>query len=138
VELARRAVPESRFFLADLYDLPWGEFGGSFDVVLSLEVIEHLYYPRRLLKAAARALRPGGTFILSTPYHGYFKNLATSLLNRWDARFSVRDDGWHIKFFSPRTLRRLVEEESFVDLRFRYGGRLPLFWKSMVCRGRKP
>jgi len=138
VAIARRDVPKGCFYIADIYDLPWSELEERFDVVLAMEVIEHLYYPRWLLRAAARCLRRGGTLILSAPYHGYLKNLATSLLGRWDEHFNIREDGWHIKFFSPRTLRRLVEEEGFVDLCFRYGGRLPLFWKSMVCRSRKP
>jgi 2-polyprenyl-3-methyl-5-hydroxy-6-metoxy-1,4-benzoquinol methylase len=134
---ARRRVPEGRFLVADVYDLPWNELEGRFDVVLALEVIEHLYYPRRLLQAADRCLKPGGALILSTPYHGYAKNLATSILDRWDHHFNIREDGWHIKFFSPRTLRSLVDKGGFVDVRFRYGGRLPLFWKSMVCVAQK-
>jgi len=138
VEIARRNVPEARFLTADINDFPWETLREHFDIVMSLEVIEHLYYPRRLLSAAALCLRPGGVLILSTPYHGYLKNLALSLLGLWDRHFGVHDDGWHIKFFSPRTLRRLVEEAGFADLEFRFGGRLPLLWKSMVCRGRKP
>ena len=138
VEMARRAVPKGKFYVASVYDLPWTELDQRFDFVLALEVIEHLYYPRRLIKAASRCLRPGGTFIMSTPYHGYAKNLAISILNIWDDHFNIFDDGWHIKFFSPRTLRRLVEEENFVDIRFIYSGRLPFFWKSMACSAKKP
>ncbi|HBL25193.1 MAG TPA: SAM-dependent methyltransferase [Deltaproteobacteria bacterium] len=134
---AQRHVPEGCFHVADVYDLPCSVLEGKFDVVIALEVIEHLYHPGRLLQAADGCLRPGGTLILSTPYHGYAKNLSISILGRWDAHFNTREDGWHIKFFSPRTLRSLIENEGFVDIRFRYGGRLPFFWKSMACRARK-
>jgi 2-polyprenyl-3-methyl-5-hydroxy-6-metoxy-1,4-benzoquinol methylase len=138
VEIARHAVPGGRFIVADVYDIPWAELENAFDVVLAMEVIEHLYYPRRLLRAAHRCLHQGGMFILSTPYHGYAKNLATAILDKWDNHFNIFEDGWHIKFFSPRTLCRLIEDEGFVDTRFHFGGRVPFFWKSMVCCCLKP
>ena len=40
---------------------------GSFDVVVSLECIEHLLDPDALLEEAKRLLRPGGAIVLSTP-----------------------------------------------------------------------
>jgi len=32
-----------------------------------------------------RLLKPGGRLVLTTPYHGYVKNLAIAVLGRWDA-----------------------------------------------------
>jgi SAM-dependent methyltransferase len=40
---------------------------GSFDVVYSTEVIEHVEGHRNFITQAARVLRPGGSFILTTP-----------------------------------------------------------------------
>ncbi|MFP5318258.1 MAG: class I SAM-dependent methyltransferase [Acidimicrobiia bacterium] len=40
---------------------------GSFDVVVSLECIEHLLDPDALLEEAKRLLKPGGRLVLSTP-----------------------------------------------------------------------
>ncbi len=125
------------FICSDIYNLPWNEIDEKFDVTISIEVIEHLYYPRSLIQAALRSLKPGGTFVLSTPYHGYLKNLFLSLLNKWDNHFNVLEDGWHIKFFSTYTLRKLLYEEGFIDIEFCFGGRLPFLWKSMICRASK-
>jgi len=59
-------------------------------------VIEHLFLPRALLRFAAKVLKPSGSLILSTPYHGYLKNLALALTGKLDKHFTVLWDGGHI------------------------------------------
>lgn len=44
--------------------------GERFDVVVSLQVIEHLYHPERMLESVRTLLAPGGRFILTTPNLG--------------------------------------------------------------------
>lgn len=55
-----------------------------FDVVISTEVIEHLYSPHLLPHYARSVLKDAGHLIVTTPYHGYWKNLALSLTDHWD------------------------------------------------------
>jgi 2-polyprenyl-6-hydroxyphenyl methylase / 3-demethylubiquinone-9 3-methyltransferase len=43
------------------------DIGGSFDLVTSMEVIEHVADPAAFLKSLAERLAPGGLLILSTP-----------------------------------------------------------------------
>ena len=38
-----------------------------FDVIYSKSVIEHFYYPEKILKEAYRVLKPGGIIITLTP-----------------------------------------------------------------------
>jgi len=108
-----------------------------FDAVVSTEVIEHMYHPRGLLDVAFSILRPRGLLLLTTPYHGYLKNLAIALSGRFDNHVNPLWDGGHIKFFSRRTLAALVSVSGFTDVSFSYFGRAPLLWKSMVCMARK-
>ena len=110
---------------------------GTFDLVVSSDVIEHLYRPADLIETAVRLLRPGGVLIVGTPYHGYGKNLAIALLGKWDEHHGVHWEGGHIKFFSVRTLTHLVTSSGFTDARFRYYGRAPWFWKNMICVAHK-
>lgn len=104
-----------------------------FDLVVSSDVIEHLYRPAVLIEAAAELLKPGGYLIVGTPYHGYLKNLAISVADKWDSHHGVDWDGGHIKFFSIRTLGDLVARHGFHDLKFHCRGRFPGLWKHMIC-----
>lgn len=64
---AEKGVANVRFVNADGTALPFSN--GSFDLVLSHSVIEHVANPLAYLKEAARVLAPGGVILLSTaPY----------------------------------------------------------------------
>lgn len=115
-----------------------GTFGSGWDVVIATEVIEHLYAPRDFVRQAHRLLRPGGVLILSTPYHGYLKNLALAVSGALEHHFTALWDGGHIKFWSYRTLKQLLAEFGFGQFSFFGAGRLPGLWKSMVVVAHKP
>ncbi len=81
IALARSAYPKGRFEVISAEDSLLEVLQEEpFDLVVSTEVIEHLYSPRAYIKSCFEALRPGGRFICTTPYHGYLKNLAISLV----------------------------------------------------------
>jgi 2-polyprenyl-3-methyl-5-hydroxy-6-metoxy-1,4-benzoquinol methylase len=140
IHIAREAFPEVQFALGDVEeDLSPDPFQAeSFDVVVSTEVVEHLYRPRRLVQNAFQLLKPSGHFIVSTPYHGWLKNVVLALSGKMDNHFTALWDGGHIKFWSRETLSRLLTEKGFTDLRFVGTGRVPYIWKSMILIARKP
>lgn len=132
VLFARETFPETSFIQSSIYDLPFSELEGKFDIVLSADVIEHLLYPRELIQAAKKCLKPGGRIIITTPYHGYWKNVILAILGKMDQHFNPLWDGGHVKFFSVRTLTQLLEEEGCGQIEFRFAGRFPYFWKAML------
>lgn len=134
---ANAVYPELRLETGSAYDSLSDEYG-QFPVVLSLEVVEHVYSPRVYARTAFDLLQEGGLAILSTPYHGYWKNLAMALAGKMDAHFTALWDHGHIKFWSMRTLSELLSEAGFVDIRFKRVGRVPLIAKSMIAVARKP
>ena len=141
IEKAKETFPHGRFFQHDINDPLPDDLKGSFDVVVSLEVIEHLFFPRNLFIRSREALcSDEGMLILSTPYHGYLKNLTLALSNKFDQHWHPNVDFGHIKFFSVKTLKDLCEEMGFSVLRVHRVGR-PLSWlaKSMIfvchCHG---
>jgi 2-polyprenyl-3-methyl-5-hydroxy-6-metoxy-1,4-benzoquinol methylase len=136
IQIARRAYPGVEFVGA-LIDHELGTKLGQFDLVISSDVIEHLYRPADLLEAAFSLLKPGGQLLLGTPYHGYWKNLVLAATGKMESHFSALHDGGHIKFFSVKTLSSLIRSNGFTDLNFTFYGRAPLLWKNMICRARK-
>jgi 2-polyprenyl-3-methyl-5-hydroxy-6-metoxy-1,4-benzoquinol methylase len=133
---ARKAFPICRFEVGSAYDDLVGRFG-RFQLVVSLEVVEHLFDPRKFAQNIHDVLEPGGTAVISTPYHGYLKNLALAVTGKMDGHFTALWDGGHIKFFSIRTLRTLLSEAGFRQIRFIRVGRVPPLAKSMVAVVRK-
>jgi 2-polyprenyl-6-hydroxyphenyl methylase/3-demethylubiquinone-9 3-methyltransferase len=136
---ARREVRGARFERLEIGRDLLGSLGEApFDLVISTEVVEHLFQPRVWAEACYTALRPGGRFICSTPYHGYLKNLAIAASGHWDRHHHTLRAVGHIKFFSRATLTRLLSDAGFHALRFRGAGRIPWLWKSMVMGARRP
>lgn len=138
LEFAQRAHPDIRFFQHDVLNPLPSEHEGTYDSVVSLEVIEHLLLPRQLLKNAYNALRPGGVLIVSTPFHGYFKNVALALTNHFDEHWHPLRDFGHVKFFSRKTLSALIQEVGFSVTDFIRVGRIPAFACSMIVVATKP
>jgi 2-polyprenyl-3-methyl-5-hydroxy-6-metoxy-1,4-benzoquinol methylase len=108
-----------------------------FDAVVATEVVEHLFAPHQLPAFAAAVLNPGGHLIVTTPYHGYLKNLALSVCDAWDKHHTALWHGGHIKFFSRATLSRLLAEGGLRVVGFEGLGRVPWLWKSMLLVARK-
>ena len=119
------------FYNISCYDNP-NQINQKFDLIISTEVIEHLYYPSKLIEFSKKLLKPKGIFILTTPYHGYLKNLAISIINGWDKHFTVDWDGGHIKFWSIKTLNHLLIRHDFNILSNIGVGRLPFLWKGLI------
>jgi len=137
IALAKRHYPDVEFSLDSTETELAGRYG-RFPFVLSLEVIEHIFAPRVFARRAYDLLLPGGTAIISTPYNGYLKNLALALMGQMDRHFTALWDNGHIKFWSRQTLRALLEEAGFRELRFWRVGRIPPLAKSMIVAARKP
>lgn len=139
VEIARRTYPQGRFeVMAADEKLLFGLNCQPFDIVISTEVLEHVYDPHTFARGCYDALRPGGRFICSTPYHGYLKNLALSLSNQWDQHANPLWHGGHIKFWSRKTISQLLTDTGFTNLQFRTAGRIPLLWMTMLMSGDRP
>ncbi|MDA3924609.1 MAG: class I SAM-dependent methyltransferase [Kiritimatiellae bacterium] len=139
-ELASRTYPNITFHHVGVCDSPACIIESTpdgFDCVVSTEVIEHLFSPQLLPVFASNVLIPSGYLVLSTPYHGFVKNLMLSLFDHWDAHHTVLWEGGHIKFWSRKTLMQLLEQNGFKVVSFHGVGRIPYLWKSMIIVAKK-
>jgi 2-polyprenyl-3-methyl-5-hydroxy-6-metoxy-1,4-benzoquinol methylase len=117
IEIARKTFPNINFFLADGQTL-YADFlktVGPVDVVLSTEVIEHVYDPRGFLRNCYELLKPGGIIILTTRLS---QNLLLAITGRMDRHFTVLWDHGHIKFWSRKTLTQALQETGFTSIAF--------------------
>jgi len=112
IERARSEVPGADLAEADVYAIPWPD--DSFDLVTSLETLEHLRKPDAALGEIARLCKPGGSMVLTVP--------------------NGENDDWegHFQFWNPAEFAtfvgRFAEVEEVRDL--------PEFG-AMIARARK-
>ncbi|WP_295638163.1 class I SAM-dependent methyltransferase [Novosphingobium sp.] len=132
------------FRLSSIYDPLAAPFGReTFDAIVCIEVIEHLYSPATFAAGAMQALPPGGLVVISTPYWGYLKNLVLALTNRTDRALTALWEGGHIKHFSRKTLTQLMTDAGFETVGFKgcgtgARGLVPGLWSGMLMTFRKP
>lgn len=139
VDVARANFPNLNFYNLGVQDDPDEIISreGRFDIAISTEVVEHLFSPHLLPIFTSKLLRENGYFIVTTPYHGYFKNLLLSIFDKWDTHHTALWHGGHIKFWSKKTLTELLEKNGFIVTDFSGVGRAPYAWKSMVLVARR-
>jgi SAM-dependent methyltransferase len=99
-----------------------------FDVVICVEVLEHLFSPHLAVAEAHRVLKPGGKLIATVPNVAYWRRrLDLAILGRWNPlgdEASVNEP-WrdpHIRFFNPGALRRLLKSQGYVDVQIKPQG----------------
>jgi len=122
LELAKKNNPNATFVAEDVCKYSSSE---KFDVVTSLDVIEHLYDPESYLLNIKRLLKNDGILILTTPYYGYIKNLLIALSNGWDKHHMPNKLHGHIKLHSLNTMTELLTKTGFEILEYSGLGRCP-------------
>jgi SAM-dependent methyltransferase len=113
-----RRFPGIRFLQHDVAErFPFAD--GEFAVIWCSEVLEHLFDPAYALREMHRILRPGGRLLVTVPYHGGLKNVLIALC-KWDEHFAPHNP--HIRFYTKRTLARIVGAAGFKAVRSRTCG----------------
>jgi SAM-dependent methyltransferase len=86
---ARRRLPGVELVQTDARQMP---YDAEFDVIGAFDVLEHIDDDRRVLGEVARALRPGGTLLVTVPQHPWM--------------WSPADDyARHVRRYTRRELR---------------------------------
>ncbi|MBV9804891.1 MAG: class I SAM-dependent methyltransferase [Solirubrobacterales bacterium] len=124
---ARARHPRLVFVLAPV-DGPLPLDDNAFDVVWASEVIEHVADTARWLSEVRRVLAPRGRLLLTTPDHGRLR-LMLGRIERYSPPL-----GDHLHLYTEHSLRALLSEFGFGDVRVRGLTGLPLLRRTLGAR----
>jgi len=127
LDRARAGHPDIDFRLVPI-DGPLPFDDGSFDVVWSSEVIEHVADTARWLSEVRRVLVPRGRLLLTTPSHG---RLRVALNGIEEFSDPLAD---HLHLYTRASLTALLAEFGFDEISVRTAGGLPWFRRLLLAR----
>ena len=113
---AEKYCPEAELSASDLENegLPFKD--NFFDVVYSKSVIEHFYYPERLVQEMYRVLKPGGLLLTMSP--------------DWEFNYQMYfEDYTHRTPFMQSSLRDIHLIHGFDNVRVERFRQLPVLWE---------
>lgn len=97
-DLLQEKNPHNKFFVMDLLG-DWEELlNEKFDVIVCGEVLEHLYFPEKVVEKVAKHLKEGGIFLGSVPNAFSLKNRVRLAMGK--KRGTPLMDPTHINHFS--------------------------------------
>jgi SAM-dependent methyltransferase len=124
---ARAAHPDLDFRLAP-FDGPLPFDDGSFDVVWTSEVIEHVADTARWLSEVRRVLVPRGRLLLTTPSHGRLRVAIHGIEAFSDPL------GDHLHLYTKGSLENLLAEFGFDEISVRTAGGLAFLRRLLLAR----
>lgn len=105
--------PLAFFAAASGITLPFAD--NSFQVVLCVEVLEHILDQTRCLHEIYRVLQPGGTLFLTSPNPHCLPSLASYRLQRLFKRLVGRPEADKDQFLSRSQLRNYLTQAGFIN-----------------------
>lgn len=138
------AQPRVRWLQADLNEaLP--NPAASFDLIVAVEIIEHLENPRAVAREWRRLLRPGGMLVMSTPNVECIRSLLALVFR---GHFLPFTEPWypaHITALTAADVQRVLTEAGFqgIEVGYTNHGRIPKIattWQQVslgALRGRR-
>ena len=94
--------------------------GRRFDVIIFADVLEHLAWPIGILRGYLDLLNDGGSVIVSLPNVGLWSVRLNLLLGRFHYEETGVLDRTHLRFFTRRTARELIEHAGLEVIRHTY------------------
>jgi 2-polyprenyl-3-methyl-5-hydroxy-6-metoxy-1,4-benzoquinol methylase len=85
--------------------LPFG--GDLFDVVILSEVIEHLFFPEKLIEKLKKFMKPDSFVVITTPNFLVFSNRIKMLFGKFEYAETGFFDRGHIHFFTRESSKLL-------------------------------
>lgn len=124
VQALEAMMPVSgKVYQYDIFDLN-PELGGHFDIVMMLDVLEHIDDDRIFLQTAMKYLKPGGLMVVGVPAH-------PQLFSKYDRLVG------HIRRYEREELMKLFHVTGLQDTEVCFWGfsMLPMLWLRKIYLG---
>ncbi len=110
----------------DIDDWQFTPTRSDFDLVLALDVLEHLRDPWQTLRRIRGHMAPGGTIIASIPNVAHYSvALPLAWKGRWDYTQQGLLDRTHLRFFTRETVKTLFHDTGFQIKRLEVNTKFP-------------
>lgn len=119
INKAKKKFPKAKFYVLSGDDkLPLSD--NSVDFIFAGDVIEHIFDVPNFMLEMNRVLKKNGKIFISTPYHGFLKNLVIVFVG-----FDISFDpvAQHIRFFTKKSLGKLLNKYGFSVIKYNQYGR---------------
>lgn len=107
IEKARKRIKNGKFQVVDAHKLPFKD--NFFDALFCIEMLEHVDYPKKVIKEIYRVLKKDGYAILLIPTDNLLFKIIWFL---WNLYYPV----WkhvHVQSFQNDSLEKIVKKEGF-------------------------
>ena len=134
----RAAVARSRGLVVHSGYLDEDFLSGNarFDVVMAADVLEHTPVPAELLRLMVRAMTPNGLMLISLPNVAHWSVRLNLLMGRFDHEPVGIMDATHLRWFTAKTIRSLLEFNGLQvnEMRQTAGINLPVYNRGILKR----
>jgi SAM-dependent methyltransferase len=108
--------PEARAHAATIYDQVSDSIdtfaGNTYQAILLLDVLEHMANPLPFYNRCVEMLAPGGVVLVSVPNIAHWSVRFMLLMGRFEPAQRGILDGTHLKHFSRRGFRKLLDQRT--------------------------
>ncbi|MGD0028125.1 MAG: class I SAM-dependent methyltransferase [Candidatus Bathyarchaeia archaeon] len=117
IRVAKSKYPHIDFKVGQVANLPFER--NYFDVVVAIELIEHIYDTEQMFREFSRVLKDAGHLIITTTDFNLPKKVIIALFF-WNRYFYPTNP--HIRFFSKKSLETMLIKFGFRRVAYRWNG----------------
>jgi 2-polyprenyl-3-methyl-5-hydroxy-6-metoxy-1,4-benzoquinol methylase len=104
----------SRVIVGNVEEL---EIVDRYDIIVAIDLVEHLLFPDKFLEKMHAALNPGGRLLICVPNIGHYTIVEDLLCGRWDIMPGFLNY-MHFRFFTRSALEKLLAMSGFSQFTF--------------------
>lgn len=109
IKRASKYLKEGKAVDLDTEKLPYKK--ETFDIVLISEVLEHVFFPEKMIDEAKRVLKKGGYFVMTYPNVGALQIRMSLFFSGNNPMVNYSSNKEHIRFYRDRDMDSLVKLE---------------------------